>query len=716
MKLLRMTATFGRLEQETLSLTEGLNVLQMPNEAGKSTWAEFLLAMLYGVDTSEREKTGVLPVKTKYQPWSGKPMEGVIELEHAGRRITLTRTSTARAPLGVFSAVYTDSGLPVEGMTGANCGETLLGVPKCVYQRSAFVRQAGLGLTPDDELEARLSALVTTGDEAVSFAAADKRLLAWQNRVRHNKTGLIPDAERELAAVDSALTALAGEHEKNLALRAQLQSLQAQQTACEEDLRALQAAQAQRKKAQLYDAKRAAMQAANRENAASAVCARLPREDALLTLSQEAASLLSLPELEAAAAAPARPDCPQAFSGVDEERLLDKAQRDMREFDRLTAKKPRPSVPFWVLAALFAGLGAAGWFVRHEPLIPAAFALAALAYAVIALVNAAHDRRREAELSEAQALLTLYENHSRDEFYAYAVQYRDALRAWQAQNAARDAESRLRAERTAALLGSVRMFAEAGTVREAQTAIASALAAYRAWHEAEQTAQQAKTRYDALAQALGEIPELPAPARDVSGLTAEQAQAALARTQALAAAVQSQLDQSCGRLEQFGSEAELSAKKQALAQRLDTLNERREALTLARQTLAQANAALAERFSPRLVREASEIFSELTGGRYARVQISRQMELEAGQPDAAMRRSLFLSGGTADELYLSVRLAVCRLLLPEDAPLLLDDALVMFDDDRLRLALRLLQREAENRQILLFTCQHREQKALTTDL
>ena len=133
-------------------------------------------------------------------------------------------------------------------MTGANCGETLLGVPKRVYQRSAFVRQAGLGLTPDDELEARLSALV----------------LAWQNRVRHNKTGLIPDAERELAAVDSALAALAGEHEKNLALRAQLQSLQAQQTACEEDLRALQAAQAQRKKAQLYDAKRAAMQAATR--------------------------------------------------------------------------------------------------------------------------------------------------------------------------------------------------------------------------------------------------------------------------------------------------------------------------------------------------------------------------------------------------------------------------------------------------------------------
>lgn len=722
MKLLRMTATFGRLEQETLSLTDGLNVLQMPNEAGKSTWAEFLLAMLYGVDTSERVKTGVLPVKTKYQPWSGKPMEGVIELTHAGRRITITRTSTARAPLGVFSAVYTESGLPVEGMTGANCGEMLLGVPKSVYQRSAFVRQAGLGLTADADLEARLSALVTTGDEAISFAAADKRLLAWQNRVRHNKTGLIPDAERELATVDGALTALAREHEKNLALRAQLQTLQTQQAACEADLRALRAADVQQKKAQLYDAKRAAMQAANRENAASAVCARLPREDALLALSQEASALLSMPEVEPAASAPARPACPQAFSGVDEERLLDKAQRDMREFDRLTAKKHRPAAPLWVLAALLLGLGAASWFIRHEPLLPAVFALAALACAATAIGNAAHDRKREAELSEAQALLTLYENHSRDEFYTYAVQYRDALRAWQAaseaaaaQNAARDTESRLRAERTAALLGSVRMFAEAGTVPDAQSAISSALAAYRAWHTAQQAAQQAKTRYDALAQALGDIPDLPVPARDVSGLTNEQAETALARTQALAAAVQSQLDQSRGRLEQFGSEVELSAKKQALTQKLDLLNERREALTLARQTLEQANAALAERFSPRLVREASDIFSELTGGRYARVQISRQMDMEAGQPDAAMRRSLFLSGGTADELYLSVRLAVCRLLLPEDAPIVLDDALAMFDDDRLCLALCLLQREAANRQILLFTCQSRERRCLSAD-
>ena len=40
----------------------------------KSTWAQFLLAMFYGVDTTERAKAGSIPTKTKYKPWSGAPM------------------------------------------------------------------------------------------------------------------------------------------------------------------------------------------------------------------------------------------------------------------------------------------------------------------------------------------------------------------------------------------------------------------------------------------------------------------------------------------------------------------------------------------------------------------------------------------------------------------------------------------------------------------
>ena len=43
---------------------------------------------------------------------------------------------------------------------------------------------------------------------------------------------------------------------------------------------------------------------------------------------------------------------------------------------------------------------------------------------------------------------------------------------------------------------------------------------------------------------------------------------------------------------------------------------------------------------------------------------------------------------------------------------MLDDALVRFDDERMRAALMLLRQEAGTRQIILFTCQKREQAAL----
>ena len=398
---------------------------------------------------------------------------------------------------------------------------------------------------------------------------------------------------------------------------------------------------------------------------------------------------------------------------------MEKAQHDMREFDRLTKEPYRSAILFWILCAVFVCLGAAGWFALQLPAAAAADVLAALACAAVAVLNAKHNKKREAGLDAAQALLERYENHSRDEFPAVAADTREALRVWHAacDRAAADAASyeaarRLQAERTAALLGSVRMFSDADTPAAAQTAITGALDAYRAYHDAQLAARQADAQYDALQQALGEIPDTPDAPSEPPELTRPQAEAALARTQTLLAAVQSQLDQSRGRLEQFGSEAELTAKKQMLGEQLETLNERKAALELARAALEQANTALAARFSPRLVQEASEIFAALTGGRYARVQVDRRMNLEAGEQDAVMHRLLSLSGGTADGLYLAVRLAICRLLLPASAPIVLDDALAMLDDTRLRLALQLLQQEAASRQILLFTCQSREAQTL----
>lgn len=41
MKIRKLTGTFGKLRQQTLELKDGLNIIEAPNEAGKSTWAAF---------------------------------------------------------------------------------------------------------------------------------------------------------------------------------------------------------------------------------------------------------------------------------------------------------------------------------------------------------------------------------------------------------------------------------------------------------------------------------------------------------------------------------------------------------------------------------------------------------------------------------------------------------------------------------------------------
>ena len=105
MKILSMTATFGKLAGARLELTDGLNLIAAPNEGGKSTWCAFIKAMFYGIDTRDRDKKGHLAEKNKYQPWSGAPMEGEMDLEWQGRRITIRRGPRGSTPFGAFSAV-----------------------------------------------------------------------------------------------------------------------------------------------------------------------------------------------------------------------------------------------------------------------------------------------------------------------------------------------------------------------------------------------------------------------------------------------------------------------------------------------------------------------------------------------------------------------------------------------------------------------------------
>ncbi len=137
-----------------------------------------------------------------------------------------------------------------------------------------------------------------------------------------------------------------------------------------------------------------------------------------------------------------------------------------------------------------------------------------------------------------------------------------------------------------------------------------------------------------------------------------------------------------------------------------------EAASLAAELLASAAEEFSNKFSPELERRASEIFSRLTGGSFSLVRIKNaDFEVDVSKGEAAPPRGeLTLSQGTRDELWLSLRLALCDMLAEDgdELPIILDDVFVNFDDERAERALDYLAEIAEKRQIILFSCHRRE--------
>lgn len=228
-----LTARFGCLCGRRLELKSGLNIITLPNEGGKSTWCAFVPAMLYGVDSRERAKRGVLPDKQRYLPWSGGMMEGEMTLVSGAREIKLTRRTLDPArPMRSFSAVYTDSGEPVSGLTAQTAGEALTGAQREVFLSSAMISHARMRSDSSPELEKRIAAIVSSGDEDSALSEAEERLLTWQRRRLYRRGGAIAETE-----------SLLDERRRALSDAKELESLR---TALEKELEARQRAQAQR--------------------------------------------------------------------------------------------------------------------------------------------------------------------------------------------------------------------------------------------------------------------------------------------------------------------------------------------------------------------------------------------------------------------------------------------------------------------------------------
>ena len=660
-------ATFGKLEHCSLSFSSGLNIIEAPNESGKSTLLAFLRVMLYGFPPRER---GALADKNRYAPWSLSPMRGTLALTCQKGDITLQRdTARANSPMGRFSAIYTGSGESVDGLTAADCGETLLGIPCEVYERSAFIRQSSLTVDASAELERRIAALITTGEEGQSFSEASAALKKQLNARKYNKSGRIPALEAEIVAQERSLAELSQLTRSGQEAEAALAAFDAEEASLRAQLRAHDICDAQ-------DIRLAAAQAQQRWQAAESSAEQLRRtliEDRVPprdALEQGRMRLIALSSLKADAA-----DAQQRYRD---------AEGALAAFDAKPAERAHSLLPYIIVSAvLFAAL-------MVIQTLPAAVAMAGRVLSGIAplalLIIDANSRRKVRRVHDEKRRV-----------------FEQALREAQSDAAAQQKLCDSAARELLVLI-------PAGDISRVSTYLDTALHKYAELDTLEREARELSLRCELLSaqQPQSDVPTEPAarPTRSRAELQSALDALTVRRREA-----QSTFDYTSGRCRAIGDAAELEA---GLAQKRTELAQNQgeyDAIALAMEALQHANTALQSRFSPALSRRAGELFSRLTGGKYESVLLDRTFSAQAGEAGESISHDArLLSLGTLDQLYLAVRLAICESVLPESdpPPIVLDDALVRFDDARCRAALDLLLEESKSRQILLFTCQHRE--------
>ena len=707
MRIYRMRATFGKLEDQVLELQPGMNIIEAPNEWGKSTWCAFLVAMLYGIETRARTTQAALAEKEKYAPWSGSPMEGRMDLNWNGRDITIERRTKGRTPFGVFKAYETETGLEVEELTAANCGQMLLGVEKSVFTRTGFLRLNDLPVTQDEALRRRLNALVTTGDESGAGEALGAKLKELKNACRYNRSGLLPKAEAELAALEDKQRELV-----RLNRDAQMIGIYQEQT--ETYLRQLknhQAAIAYQNaladQARVRVAERAVTDAVARRDRLEGECAALPGKEAAEEKRRQVRDLQQqwMAVQEERQALPQEPEEPEkvaAFEGMEPAELLEKVQADAARYAVLCEKMEKKPVLGWICMIL--GLLAMAVSAALQLWVVLGLGALLLAFGMVAYSG---NRKLYRDMkAEAEALADSYPWREPDRWMTEAESYLNRQNQYRSRLARHKAAQEALDQRTSMVRQQLQELTLGLELRQVLETLQQVIDHWSELEDARGDLKQAENYLQSIrAMAKTAVPPEYEDSLTLSELETNQkiGEYTLRKSQLI-----EQLGKLHGAMNAMGDEQVLQTRIDGLRKRIADLEETAAALDIAQQTLAAATEQLQRRFAPRIAERAKDLFAKLTGGRYDRLNLTRELTVDAAAAgEMTMRSAQWRSEGTVDQLYIALRLAVAEELVP-DAPLVLDDALVRFDDQRLKNALSLLVEATASKQVILFTCQNRE--------
>lgn len=194
---------FGKLNNFSVELKDGFNLIFGENESGKSTLCTFLLSMFYEMPNDSKKLELKESIRQKYRPWNSERFGGRVTFTHEEKTYVLEKSfgTTKRSD----RAKLVDAESWDECGDAENVGERFFGLGrdgflKTLYMTGLSAEAKGMG---DEEILSKLSNLETSGDEDVSYVniknALEKEKFSILTKTgKGGKLASLQDKEKEL--------------------------------------------------------------------------------------------------------------------------------------------------------------------------------------------------------------------------------------------------------------------------------------------------------------------------------------------------------------------------------------------------------------------------------------------------------------------------------------------------------------------------------------
>lgn len=216
---------FGCLQDFDYVFSDGLNIICRENGWGKSTFAEFLLAMFYGLPSRGKKRQAVLAGRRLLQqdarnacrPWQGGVFGGRLIFETGGRTYEMTRVFGNRESEDEFDLRDLDTNLPCFDYT-KNIGKELFALDRESFLRTVFTSQQDCLTEPTDDVNALVTDLAENAGDMENYEEAQKRLRSAANRLTPKRaTGRLYRIQERIGQVERD-TAGSNDLEENILL------------------------------------------------------------------------------------------------------------------------------------------------------------------------------------------------------------------------------------------------------------------------------------------------------------------------------------------------------------------------------------------------------------------------------------------------------------------------------------------------------------------